>query len=104
MSGRPRARIVALTRAAVALLRRHESLLRVAPLAVAVACSTQTISTTRTPVAAGMTGTNAITPHGYIDGELVVQFTQEGERAVAPAVGQQAAPLRFGVASLDRLN
>ena len=46
-----------------------------------------------------------MTSHGFVDGELLLRFTPEGERAIAPVVGTPAQqPLRFGVPSLDRLN
>ena len=45
-----------------------------------------------------------VTQHGFVDGELVLRFTPEGERAVAPMVGKAPGPLRFGIPSLDRLN
>ncbi len=57
----------------------------------------------RTPVATGG-GSTGITQHGYVNGELVLHFTPEGERAVAPAMSVAQGWLRFGVPSLDQLN
>ena len=71
------------------------------PLALG-ACSTRTVATTRTPVAAS--GQTGFTYHGFVEGELVLHFTKEGERAVAPAISPAQGWLRFGVPSLDRLN
>jgi hypothetical protein len=71
------------------------------PLAVA-ACATRTIRT-RTPLpTAGRTA--GLTHHGFVEGELVLHFTREGERAVAPAMSATRGWLRFGVPSLDHLN
>ncbi len=67
------------------------------------ACTTHTVSTTRTPVATGGS-TAALTRHGFVEGELVLQFTKEGEHAIAPSMSPNQGWLRFGVASLDRLN
>ena len=48
---------------------------------------------------------HGITSHGFVDGELLLRFTPEGERAIAPMVGTATqGPLRFGIPSLDRLN
>lgn len=66
------------------------------------ACSTHTVATTRTPVATG--ASDGLTHHGFVEGELVLHFTKEGERAVAPALSPSQGWLRFGVPSLDRLN
>jgi len=74
------------------------------------ACATRTIETgaprtVRTGVgAAPPTTTETQSMHGYIEGELLLTLTPEGERAVGAAVGQPASRLRFGVPSLDRLN
>jgi len=77
--------------------RRHVVL----ALALAlVGCTTQTVRT-RTP---GQAATSGITHHGYVDGELVIRFTPEGERAVAAVVGTAQRPLRIGIPSLDALN
>ncbi len=70
-------------------------------LAIA-ACSTRTVSTARTPVAAG--AADGFTHHGFVDGELVLHFTPEGERAVAASMSVSQGYLRFGVPSLDHLN
>lgn len=52
-----------------------------------------------------MTGAaDGLTHHGFVDGELVLHFTAEGERAVAPAMSPGQGWLRFGVPSLDHLN
>jgi len=72
------------------------------PLALA-ACTTHAISTTRTPVTTGAP-TDGFTHHGFVDGELVLHFTPEGERAVAPSMSVSQGYLRFGVPSLDHLN
>jgi hypothetical protein len=69
---------------------------------VIAACTTRTLTTTRTPVATAPDA--GLTHHGFVDGELVLHFTAEGERAVAPAMSVTQGWLRFGVASLDRLN
>lgn len=45
-----------------------------------------------------------LTAHGYVDGELVLRFTPEGERAIAPVVGQPPGRLHLGIPSFDRLN
>ncbi len=45
-----------------------------------------------------------LTHHGFVDGELVLHFTPEGERAVVPAASVSQGWLSFGVPSLDRLN
>jgi hypothetical protein len=74
------------------------------------ACATQTIETggSRTVrTAVGNAPPTEAAPqslHGYVDGELIIAFTPEGERAIAPWVGNQPGRLRFGIASLDRLN
>ncbi len=74
------------------------------PLVLA-ACATRSLGTVRTPVAApSAVEAQGITPHGFVDGELVLRFTPEGERAVASVVGRPVQALRFGVPSLDRLN
>jgi hypothetical protein len=49
-------------------------------------------------------GSAGFTHHGFVDGELVLHFTPEGERAVAPALSVSQGWLRFAVPSLDRLN
>ena len=74
-----------------------------APLMIA-ACTTRSLGTTRTSVAPAASASAGMTGHGFVEGELVVRFSPDGERAVAPLVGQTTGPLRFGVASLDRLN
>ncbi len=66
------------------------------------ACTTHTV-TTRTSVAAGES-IAGITQHGFVNGELVLHFTAEGERAVAPAMSATQGWLRVGVPSLDQLN
>ena len=74
------------------------------------ACATQTIETggprtVRTAVGSEppkRTGSQSL--HGYVDGELIITFTSEGDRAVAPWVAKPAGKLRFGIPSLDRLN
>ena len=42
--------------------------------------------------------------HGYVEGELIIAFTSEGEKLIAPVVAKPPTRLRFGVPSLDRLN
>jgi hypothetical protein len=66
------------------------------------ACTTHTV-TSRTPVAAGAPA-GGFTHHGFVDGELVLHFTPEGERTVTPAMSVSQGYLRFGVPSLDHLN
>jgi hypothetical protein len=75
------------------------------------ACTTQTIETgasrsVRTSVAGAPPAApaNAQSLHGYIEGEIIIRFSAEGERTVAPLVGKPPSRLRFGVLSLDRLN
>jgi hypothetical protein len=73
------------------------------------ACATQTIESggprsVRTSVGAGSATADAQTTHGYVEGELIIAFTPEGEKTVAPVVAQPPTKLRFGVLSLDRLN
>jgi len=74
------------------------------------ACATQTIQTSgprtvRTSVGtAPPTTTAPQSLHGYVEGELIIRFTPEGERAVAPWVAIPPGRLRFGIPSLDRLN
>ena len=65
-----------------------------------VGCASRTLSTTRTPAR----DASGITRHGYVDGELVLRFTPEGERAVAAVAGTAQRPLRVGIPSLDQLN
>ena len=72
------------------------------PLLALAACTTRALAPHGRP-ALGDTPLG-VTSHGYVDGELVLRFTSEGERAVAPSAGQPPGRLRFGVASLDRLN
>jgi hypothetical protein len=74
------------------------------------ACATQTIETgaprtVRTAVGSAPPTTETQSRHGYVEGELILTFTPEGERTVAAVVGQPPNNrLRFGVPSLDRLN
>lgn len=77
----------------------HALLGIVLPLAFG-ACITRALETSRVPAAA----TAGVTRHGFVDGELVLRLTPEGERAIASAVGKTPGTLRFGVPSLDRLN
>lgn len=58
---------------------------------------------TRTPVAAGAPAAG-ITHHAFVDGELVLHLTAEGEHAVAGATNDTHGWLRFNVPSLDQLN
>jgi hypothetical protein len=60
------------------------------------------VSTQRTSAPSGRA--SGLTHHGFVDGELVVHFTPEGERVVTPAMSVSQGWLRFGVPSLDRLN
>ena len=74
-----------------------------------VACATQTIETSgprnvQTSVGEGATVRGPQSLHGYVEGELIIAFTPEGEKAVAPIVAKPPSKLRFGVPSLDRLN
>ncbi len=75
------------------------------------ACATQAIETSGSRTVRTAVGTEpprATAPqstHGYIDGEMIISFTPEGERAVAPWVtSKPSGRLRFGIPSLDRLN
>ena len=76
------------------------------------ACTTQTIEpsaprSVRTSVAEAPPAappTTAQSLHGYVEGEVIIRFSPEGERAAAPLVGKPPSRLRFGVLSLDRLN
>jgi hypothetical protein len=74
------------------------------------ACVTQTIETSGPRTVRTAVGSQSATAgapqslHGYIDGEMLISFTPDGERAVAPLIGQPPARLRFGIPSLDRLN
>jgi len=83
--------------------RRLAHLLALLSLQLAlISCTTRTLATGGQPA---LTGTaSAITSHGYADGELLLRFTPEGERAVAPVVGKPPGRLHFGIPSLDRLN
>ena len=74
------------------------------------ACTTRTIETgapktVRTSVGeAPPRPVEAQTVHGYVEGEILIRFSPEGQRAVASLVGRPPSRLRFGVPSLDRLN
>jgi hypothetical protein len=73
------------------------------------ACATQTIETSgprgvQTSVGEGSTVSGPQSLHGYVEGELIIAFTPEGEKTVAPVVAKPPSKLRFGVPSLDRLN
>lgn len=73
------------------------------------ACATQTIESSgprsvRTSVGAGPATAAEQTTHGYVEGELIIAFTPEGEKTVAPVVSKPPTKLRFGVPTLDRLN
>jgi hypothetical protein len=74
------------------------------------ACATQAIETSGPRTVRTAVGTNAPAPavqqslHGYRDGEMIIAFTPEGERAVAEMVAKPPGKLRFGIPSLDRLN
>jgi len=74
------------------------------------ACATQAIETggprtVRTAVGSQPpSATTVQSVHGYIDGEMIISFTAEGERAVAPMIAKPPGRLRFGILSLDRLN
>jgi hypothetical protein len=93
----------ALIRAAAVPFRRIVPLLSLAPLLLLAACTTRSLGTTSRPVTS-VAQAHGMTHHGFVDGELIVSFTPDGERAVTPMVGKAAGPLRFGVPSLDRLN
>jgi hypothetical protein len=74
-----------------------------------VACTTQTIEkggqrSVRTSVGEQPPGAGPQSLHGYVEGELIIAFTPEGEKTVAPVVAKPPTRLRFGVPSLDRLN
>jgi hypothetical protein len=66
------------------------------------ACTTHTV-TTRSSVAGGGSAAG-ITQHGFVNGELVLRFTPEGERAVTPTMSVSQGWLRFNIPSLDSLN
>jgi hypothetical protein len=74
------------------------------------ACATQTIETSGPRIVRTTVGSEAATPtvpqsvHGYVEGELIIVFTPEGEKLIAPLVGKAPSRLRFGVPTLDRLN
>lgn len=72
------------------------------------ACATQTIETggprsVRTIGSEALTATPQST-HGYVEGELLIAFTPEGEKTIASLVAKPPSKLRFGIPSLDRLN
>jgi len=75
-----------------------------------VACATQTIETSKERTVRTAVGSEAPTVpkpqslHGYRDGEILISFTPEGEKAIKAAVAQAPGKLRFGIPSLDRLN
>lgn len=79
-------------------------------LCTLAACATQTVETggdrtVRTAV--GSEPARVPQPqslHGYRDGEIIIAFTEEGERAIAASVAKPPGKLRFGIPSLDRLN
>lgn len=85
MSGRLRERAVALIVAAVPFWKGSVLLALFAPFIFA-ACTTRSLGTTRTPAPPLTADANGITGHGFVDGELVLHFTPDGERAVAPVV------------------
>ena len=62
------------------------------------------VETSRAPHSPAGSAAAALTVHGFADGEIIVQLTPEGERAVAPLVGKPPTPLRLGIPSIDRLN
>ena len=74
------------------------------------ACATQTIETSgprSVHTSVGSQPTTTRVPeslHGYVDGEMIIRFTPDGERAVAPLIAKPPGKLRFGIPSLDRLN
>ncbi len=74
-----------------------------------MACATQAIETSgprsvRTSVGSGAPTAGPQSTHGYVEGELIIAFTPEGEKMIAPLVAKPPTRLRFGVPSLDRLN
>lgn len=88
-----------------------------APLLVSIlvsctlaACATQAVETGGSRTVRTAVGSDPATVpkpqslHGYRDGEILISFTAEGERVVAPLISQPPGKLRFGVPSLDRLN
>jgi len=48
--------------------------------------------------------TAGITQHGFVNGELVLRFTAEGERTIRPTMSVSQGWLRFSIPSLDQLN
>lgn len=85
-------------------------LVSILALCTLAACATQTVETggertVRTAVgSAPATVPEHQSVHGYRDGEILISFTPEGEKAIAGAVAKPPGKLRFGVPSLDRLN
>jgi hypothetical protein len=81
------------------------------------ACATQVVETSAPPTVRTAVGVQPPAPggapdpiakpqslHGYRDGEIIIRFTAEGEKAVAPLIAKPPGKLRFGIPSLDRLN
>ena len=74
------------------------------------ACATQTIGgsgprSVRTSVDSQPAAVGAPQSlHGYVDGEMIISFTPDGERTIAPLIAKPPGKLRFGIPSLDRLN
>ncbi|HEY2387523.1 MAG TPA: hypothetical protein VGK30_11215 [Candidatus Binatia bacterium] len=66
------------------------------------ACTRHTVATHTTMAGGGSTA--GITQHGFVNGELVLHFTAEGERAVTPTMSGTQGWLRFNIPSLDQLN
>jgi hypothetical protein len=79
-------------------------------LCTLAACATQTIETGEERTVRTAVGSDAPTVpkpqtlHGYRDGEILIAFTPEGEKAIAAVVAKPPGKLRFGIPSLDRLN
>ena len=92
---------------------RAASMLAMCVLAACVlsSCVTRKLDTgaprtVRTSVGAEAPVTQTQSMHGYVEGEILLTFTAEGERAVASLAGRPPSEsnLRFGIPSLDRLN
>lgn len=85
-------------------------LVSILALCTLAACATQTVETGGERTVRTAVGSDApAVPkpqslHGYRDGEILIAFTPEGEKAIAAAVAKPPGKLRFGIPSLDRLN
>jgi hypothetical protein len=91
-------------------VRGARSLVLILASCTLAACATQAIETGGSRTVRTSVGSEPPTApsqqslHGYVEGELIIAFTGEGEKLVAPVVAKPPTRLRFGVPSLDRLN